>query len=268
MIQFISLASGSSGNCYYLASTHTSILIDAGIGARTIKKRFKELGLDFDSIRAVLVTHDHVDHVKATGSLGEKCQIPIFSTRQVHAGINRCYCMTDKLKTSARHIEKEVPFVIGDFTITAFEVPHDSTGNVGFFIEVENVKFCLATDVGHFTDTIGDYITRAEYVVLEANYDETMLRMGPYPAYLKERIAGPNGHSSNRDTADFLATHYSPQWKYIWLCHLSKDNNHPELAYKTVEGYLNEIGVKIGNELQIIPLRRSVPTGVFHLGEK
>lgn len=131
MIHFVSLASGSSGNCYYLSDGHTTILIDAGIGSRTIKKRLKELDLDFQNIQAVLVTHDHVDHIKAVGSLGEKSGIPIYSTRKVHSGISRSYCMTERLKTSAHFIEKEEPFMIGSLRITAFDVPHDSTDNAG-----------------------------------------------------------------------------------------------------------------------------------------
>ena len=241
MIHFVSLASGSSGNCYYLSDGHTTILIDAGIGSRTIKKRLKELDLDSRNIQAVLVTHDHVDHIKAVGSLGEKSGIPIYSTRKVHSGISRSYCMTERLKTSAHFIEKEEPFIIGSLRITAFDVPHDSTDNVGYFIETTEGNFCLVTDVGHLTESITAYLCNADYLVLEANYDETMLRMGPYPAYLKERILSSTGH-------------------------LSKDNNHPDLAYKTVEMRLGELGIRVGEDIQVIPLRRSLPTGIFHIG--
>ena len=266
MIHFVSLASGSSGNCYYLSDGHTTILIDAGIGSRTIKKRLKELDLDFQNIQAVLVTHDHVDHIKAVGSLGEKSGIPIYSTRKVHSGISRSYCMTERLKTSAHFIEKEEPFMIGSLRITAFDVPHDSIDNAGYFIETTEGNFCLATDVGHLTESVIAYLCNADYLVLEANYDETMLRMGPYPTYLKERILSSTGHLSNREAAEFLVTHYSPRWRYVWLCHLSKDNNHPDLAYKTVEMRLGELGIRVGEDIQVIPLRRSLPTGIFHLG--
>lgn len=268
MIQFLSLASGSSGNCYYLSNTKTSILIDAGIGARTIKKQLKEFGLSLESISAVLVTHDHIDHVKAVGHLGEKGRIPIYATQQVHSGIERNYCISKKLETSARYIHTEEPFAIGDFRITAFDVPHDSHGNTGYYIECEDVHFCLATDIGHLTETIKSYLSQADHLVLEANYDETMLQMGPYPAYLKERILSPTGHLSNREAAEFLTNHYSPRWKYVWLCHLSKDNNHPDLAYKTVEMHLQSIGIKVGEDLQVIPLRRTTPTGIFRLNEE
>ena len=267
-IQFASLASGSSGNCYYLGNEHTSILIDAGLGIRIIKKRFSEFGLKMETLKAILVTHEHADHAKAVGCLGEKHHIPIYATRLVYAGMERNPCLRGLGKSCLRTIEKEVPFVVGDFRIIPFGVPHDSCDNVGYFIECGNTTFCLATDVGHLTETIVTYLCKADNLVLESNYDETMLRMGPYPARLKERILSPNGHLSNKEVAEFLANHYSPQWKYVWLCHLSKDNNHPELAYKTVETRLRTIGLKVGEDLQVIPLRRNLPTGVFYLPER
>lgn len=266
MIRFVSLASGSSGNCYYLSTGNTSILIDAGIGARTIKKRFKELGFNLERLNAVLVTHDHVDHVKAVGVLGEKYNIPIYSTARVHDGIKKCYNVTEKLKVSARVIEKNVPFTIGDFCITSFEVPHDSLDNVGYYIEVDGKGFCLATDIGHMTDVVISYLSRANYLVIESNYDEAMLLRGHYPQHLKERILGPKGHLSNREAAEFLSSHYSPDWKRVWLCHLSKDNNSPEIALHTVESYLEKIGVSIINDLPIVPLKRMLPSDIYMLG--
>lgn len=267
MIKFVSLASGSSGNCYYLADSHSAILIDAGIGARTIRKRLKDLGLDFGSVRALLLTHDHSDHVRGAGAIGEKHFIPVYATREVFKGVERCYTMNPKCKGSAVYIEKEVPFQLGGFKITPFAVPHDSNDCVGYSIEVEGMRFCIATDVGYLTDTIIRHLTEAEYLVLESNYDDMMLQMGHYPAHLKARIKGEGGHLSNRETADFLQQHYSPQWKYVWLCHLSKENNLPELAYKEVEQRLAEIRVRVGEDLQVIPLRRTAATGIYCFGE-
>ncbi len=267
MIKFFSLASGSSGNCYYLASSHIAILIDAGIGVRTIRKMLKERGIDLSDIRAVLVTHDHVDHIRAVGALGERFHIPIYSTREVHAAIMHSCRVSDRLRVSACYVEKEQPFMLGDMRITAFEVPHDSRDNVGYLIEIENERFCIATDVGHLTDTIVSYLSQAHYLILEANYDETMLRMGHYPQHLKERIASPTGHLSNREVAAFLVSHYSPMWKYVWLCHLSKENNHPELVLKTIEIHLREIGVIVGEDLQVIPLRRITPSPIYQFGK-
>ncbi|MEG1685908.1 MAG: MBL fold metallo-hydrolase [Bacteroides sp.] len=262
-IKFISLGSGSSGNCYYLGTKDYGILIDAGIGIRTIKKNLKDLSISMDSIRAVLITHDHADHIKSVGCLGEKCNIPVYSTREVHEGINKSYCMTEKLSTSIHYIEKEKNFDIEDFNICAFEVPHDGTDNVGYCIQIDGKIFSFLTDLGHITATAAKYICKAHYLILEANYDVEMLKMGPYPAYLKERIAGPTGHLSNIETADFLADNISEHLKYIWLCHLSKDNNHPELAYKTVEWKLRNKGIIAGKDVQVIALKRSIPSELY-----
>ena len=202
-IKFISLASGSSGNCYFLGTDRYGILVDAGIGIRTIKKTLKELGIGLDIIRAVFITHDHADHIKAVGHLGEKFGIPVYSTPEVHAGINKSYCMTEKLSTCVHYLHKGETMELEDFTITAFEVPHDGTDNVGYCMNIDGKIFSFLTDLGHITPTAAEYICKANYLVLEANYDEEMLKMGPYPQYLKERIAGPNGHMSDRETADF-----------------------------------------------------------------
>ena len=259
-IKFLSLASGSSGNCYYLGTETYGILIDAGIGVRTIKKVLKEYGLNFEQIQAVLVTHDHADHIKAVGTLGEKYGIPIYATPETHKGINKSYCMTEKLSTSVRHLYKETPLELKDFKITPFEVPHDGTDNVGYCIEIDGKVFSFLTDMGYITPIAAKYICKAHYLIIEANYDEEMLRMGPYPKYLKERITSEIGHMCNKDTAEFLAENIHEGLKYIWLCHLSKDNNHPELAYKTVEFILRGKGICVGKDVQLAALKRNTPS--------
>jgi phosphoribosyl 1,2-cyclic phosphodiesterase len=224
-VKFISLASGSSGNCYYIGTEKYGILIDAGIAVRTIKKSLKEVGVGMETIRAVFVTHDHADHIKAVGGLGEKLHIPVYTTARIHEGINKSYCMTEKLHSSVHYLEKEEPMVLEDFHIESFEVPH--------------------------------------YLILEANYDDEMLRMGTYPQYLKERITSRTGHMSNIATAEFLAENITEDLKYIWLCHLSKDNNHPELAYKTVEWKLKSKGILVGKDVQLCALKRSTPSDLY-----
>ena len=227
-------------------------MIDAGVGIRTIKKIFKDYNLNLQDVRAIFVTHDHADHIKAVGNLAKRNNIPVYATQEIHKGMGRSYCMTEKLTADlVRLLSKEEPIRLGDFTVTCFEVPHDGTDNVGYCIEADGKTFAFLTDMGHITDTAGKYIKRADYLILEANYDDTMLQMGPYPPHLKARIAGPNGHMSNRETARFIAGHFPPHLRYLWLCHLSKDNNHPELAYKTVELALREQGIVVGRDLQL-----------------
>ncbi len=196
-IKFISLASGSSGNCYFLGTDRYGILVDAGIGIRTIKKTLKELGIGLDIIRAVFITHDHADHIKAVGHLGEKFGIPVYSTPEVHAGINKSYCMTEKLSTCVHYLHKGETMELEDFTITAFEVPHDGTDNVGYCMNIDGKIFSFLTTWGTSPPLPPNIYVKQTIWYSEANYDEEMLKMGPYPQYLKERITGPTGHMSN-----------------------------------------------------------------------
>ncbi|MDR2119128.1 MAG: MBL fold metallo-hydrolase [Tannerellaceae bacterium] len=262
-LYFLSLASGSSGNCYYLGTSEYGMLMDAGIGIRTIRKILKENLIDFSQIIAVLITHDHADHIKTAGCLGEKYHIPVYATEAVHKGIASSRYVEEALDTSRRIIEKEKPFTIRDFQITAFEVPHDSADNVGYHITFGNHAFTLATDVGHITDTVSAYMSKANHLIIEANYDEEMLMSGSYPQFLKERVSSPTGHLSNRETAEFLATHYHTELKDIWLCHLSRDNNHPELAYKTVDIRLFNEGIRVGKDVTLTTLKRSTPSDLY-----
>lgn len=262
-LKFICLASGSSGNCFYIGTDDYGLLIDAGIPVRTIKGTLKDVGISFESIMGVFVTHDHADHIKSLGTLGEKYNIPIYATRATHVGINKNYCMTQKLVSCMHYVEKEEPLKFRDFTITPFEVPHDGNDNVGYLIKLGEKRFCFITDLGHITDTVAAYIAQANYLIIEANYDEEMLAQGPYPKYLQERISGPNGHLSNKTTAKFLATNITEDLKYIWLCHLSRENNHPELAYKTVEWELRGVGVIPGKDLYLAALKRTTPSDLF-----
>ena len=262
--RFISLASGSSGNCYYLGTEHYGVLVDAGISVRTIRKTLRDVGITMESIMAVLVTHDHADHIKAVGGLGEKLGIPIYATRLVHMGINRSYCVTGELTTSVRYLEKHQPLHIGDIEIESFGVPHDGTDNEGYCISMgEGKVFTFMTDLGEITPEVAQFARRANYLIIEANYDAEMLRTGRYPQYLKERIASRTGHMCNTDTARFLAENFSPHLRHIWLCHLSKDNNHPELAYKTVELALRERGIVAGRDVGLKALGRTTPSPLY-----
>ena len=266
MLKFISFGSGSSGNCYYLNYEGYGIIIDMGIGLRGMKKYFRDFGLTMAQINSILVTHDHTDHVKSVGALSSEFHIPVYTSKEVHDGMGRNCFMTKKVRPEEKHILLPNETVeLGPFRITSFPVPHDSSGNNGYFIEFGNSTFCLATDIGHLTPEIESYLERTNYIVVEANYDAMMLEQGPYPRYLKKRIMGPAGHLCNDDIAKSLATHLSPNAKHIWLCHLSEENNHPELARKTVEKALLEAGRAVGETLTVEVLKRKVPSGIYEL---
>lgn len=234
------------------------MLIDAGLGPRVIKKRLAEHGIDFSTIYAVLVTHDHYDHIKSAGYLGEKLNIPVYATEEVHRGIRNCPLIKNSITTSKRIIEKGKSFQIEDFRITAFDVPHDSNDNAGYFLEFGNHKLTLITDAGAITNEMERYISKSNHLVIESNYDEELLRNGSYPHYLKQRITNGTGHLSNRQTAEFLANNFSSNLQNIWLCHLSGDNNCPDLAYQTVERELSRVGIEVGVSVNLDVFRRNV----------
>jgi len=265
MLKFISFGSGSCGNCYYLYETE-GLLIDAGIGIRTLKKYFNDYGFSMEDIGNILVTHDHADHVKSVGYLSNEYNLPVYATEEVHRGIACNYCVRKKVcPDNIRNITKGTPFSIGSFSITPFDVPHDSRDNVGYKIVYGGVVFCLITDAGHVTAEMESYISQADYLVIEANHDEVMLLEGPYPEHLKRRVRGPEGHLSNKACAEAVAQSCTSRLKHVWLCHLSQENNHPELARKTVEMMLGARGLDVGGGLSLDVLKRKVPTGVFEL---
>lgn len=263
-IRFMCLASGSSGNCFYLGTEHYGILIDAGISLRTIRKTLKDIGVDMSTLRGVFVTHDHADHIKAVGNIGEKFNIPIYATQLVHKGIRKSYCVTQELSAiNIRYIEKDKTIDLEDFHITAFEVPHDGTDNVGYHIEIDGKVFCFLTDLGEITPTVQEHVEQANYLIIEANYDRDMLMSGKYPMHLKQRIYGDHGHLCNEATGDFLANHFPKDLRYIWLCHLSKDNNQPNIAYHTVKQKLEEKGIIVDKDVQLFALQRTTPSKQF-----
>lgn len=260
----MSFASGSNGNCYYLATEDSAILIDAGVGFRVIKKELDKVGQSLDKARAVFVTHDHADHINSLLGLTIRCYLPVYATAEVHRGISKSYCLKKELDRSyVKYVTKEETVERGEFRVTPFEVPHDSTDSVGYCIEVQGLTFVFLTDLGHITETAARYISRANILIMEANHDETMLKNGHYSPHLKQRIASPTGHLSNRTTAEYLANHFPAGLRHIFLCHLSKDNNHPELAIKTVELALKEHGITVGKDVELTALRRTQPSELY-----
>lgn len=262
-LHFLSLSSGSDGNCYYIGTECYGILIDAGISPRCIKKGLAAAGLSLDAVVALCLTHDHADHVKSAGYIGERLGIPVYATREILDGANRCRCISERIYSSGHPISKETPFAIRDFLLTAFEVPHDGSDNVGYMVECGDRCFVFATDLGQVPDRAAAYLQRAHCLIIEANYDAELLQSGSYPPYLKRRIASPTGHLCNADTAEFLATHYTPRLEYIFLCHLSRENNRPERAYDTVAARLSQAGIAVGRDVQLVALERHAPSALY-----
>lgn len=247
-LDFISFGSGSSGNCSYIGAGKGGILIDAGVKDTYVEETLKQHGISMRDVGGILLTHDHSDHVRYVYTLlRANKHMRLFCTNRVLTGILRRHSISKRIKEYHTPIFKEIPFRIFDFEITAFEVPHDGSDNMGFSVEFDGRHFVLATDLGAVTERARHYMSQANYLMIEANYDLQMLRTGRYPEYLKARIQTASGHLDNTDTAAFLKEIVNPAIEYIFLCHLSQDNNTPEKALAAVHAALTEAGVSIGD---------------------
>ena len=256
MMNFISLSSGSNGNCYFIGNEDISILIDVGVGVRTIKKRLAEYKISINSIDLVLVTNDHIDHVKYLGSFSERYKIPVLATAELHNSLLYHPCTRGALVDCKRIIVKGCEYNYKGVKITPFEVPHDATDTLGYHIDFFGEKFTLITDVGKITDEVIKYSKKANHLILESNYDYDMLVGGKYPKILIERIRNGKGHLCNKETANALKDIYHTDLRSLFLCHLSENNNTPDLAYKAVFNSLAEIGVNVGHDLDLTCLPR------------
>ena len=241
MVRFMSFGSGSSGNCAFLTDGTTGLLIDAGVDPDHVDRSLARNGYSMDSIKGILLTHDHGDHVRNVYKIVRfHKHIRLYCTPKAFGGIMRRHSMSRRLKDYYQAIYKEFPFKLGQWEITAFDVSHDGTDNAGFFLTNGNQRIAVATDLGCITDRVRHYMSQARNIIIEANYDADMLAHGPYPEFLKARIAAANGHLDNRVTAQFvteLATG-SELLQRVFLCHLSHDNNTPKVALATIGGAL------------------------------
>ncbi|MBQ6906797.1 MAG: MBL fold metallo-hydrolase, partial [Clostridia bacterium] len=229
MISFKTIASGSSGNCVIFSYNNKKILIDCGISGKKLIAFLNEENINPADIQSILITHEHIDHIKGAGIISRKFNIPIIASKGTWRGMSA-------IGTTAKRIEfednREIPF--GDIKITPFSIPHDAIQPTGFVIKAEDKKFAVATDIGHLTKEIAYNLVGCSAVVIEANYDETMLKNGRYPQMLKRRIAGNNGHLNNKDTGKLAGYLVKNGTKRILLGHLSNENNSPEIAFEEV----------------------------------
>lgn len=247
---FMSFGSGSSGNCAYIGTPSSGLLIDAGVDNNYVIEQLKANSINPESIVGILLTHDHSDHVRfAYAILRRYRQMRIFATAKAFNGLLRRHSISRRIKDYHTPIFKEFPFQAGIFTVTAFETSHDGTDNAGFCIEGGGTTFVVTTDTGTVTSRADEYMRRTHNLMIESNYDAEMLRNGRYPVHLKARIASAVGHLDNADTARYLAAIARPAGlKRVFLCHLSQDNNTPQIALATVRNALEAAGVGVTGE--------------------
>lgn len=245
MLKFTSLYSGSSGNCLFVETENTKILIDAGVSLKKIEKGLENFDVMPSNLDAVIVTHEHTDHIQSLGNLSKKFDIPVFATSKTFDAMpKQTEKITDKNKNNINIDEK---FSIGDIEILPFKIPHDAADPCGFTLFSNNKKISIATDVGHMTNDILKHIDGSEFILLEANYDSNVLKYTKYPFKLKERIAGPSGHLSNKAAGQTINYLINSGLKKAVLGHLSKESNFPELAYQTVVDEILSSGTNIDN---------------------
>ena len=263
--KFKSLSSGSCGNCYFLGifdeegKCECGVLIDAGVSPRRLKKELAKDGLDFDSFSCILITHDHLDHIRALGSYCKHVHKPVWTTRTLHNALARHMVTRDHIGAYRRELKEGWNEIIeGRVRVRYFIVPHDAKQTVGYGICLDDYKFVIMTDLGRMTKEGLDLASQADTVVIESNYDHHMLLNGPYPKELQDRIRGGQGHLSNDECAAAIYEFEHEGLRNVFLCHLSEHNNTPELAHRCSRKVLP-------GEIRLVPLPRATASAMFTL---
>lgn len=233
-MRLCSIASGSSGNCIYVGSDATHILVDAGISGKRITEGVHSLDLDLNQLDGILITHEHSDHIAGLGVLARKCNIPIYATQKTIDAIKWTSSVGKIDETLFQVIYPDERFILKDLRIRPIRISHDAADPVAYRIEHEHSSTVIMTDLGCYNDYIVESMKHADMLLIEANHDVNMLQVGPYPYPLKRRILGDRGHLSNELCGQLLGKVLHDDVSHILLGHLSKENNIPELAYETV----------------------------------
>ena len=257
---FCSISSGSSGNCIYVSSDRTRILVDVGISKKSVNDGLNLIKVNPNSIDGILLTHEHLDHYRGVGIFSRAYDIPVYLNGRTYEVISSKLMNINKI-----NIIDNGEFVIGDLDIKSFNLPHDAVDPVGYSIMNSKKKISIATDMGYVSNEIFENLKDSNIVLIESNYNEDMVKVSPYPYYLKQRILSNTGHLSNDECAKVVVNLVECSRKHIILGHLSNTNNFPELAYKTVENGLINNGFKIGRDLNLTIAHRSLPSNYIKI---
>ena len=241
-MKLMNIASGSSGNVTFVGTENTSVLIDAGISMKKIEEGMNSIGMSARDLDAIMITHEHSDHIKGLGVLSRKYGIPIYATQGTIKGIGENTSVGRIDNELYNVISTDISFQVGDLTIEPHSIWHDAYEPVCYSITDGKSKASIATDLGDFNDYLVKCLSDSDMLLIEANHDIRMLEAGPYPYDLKRRILGQKGHLSNEASGRFIRKLLNDHIKTIILGHLSKDNNIPELAYEAVKFELKDNG--------------------------
>ncbi len=262
MLEFCSLYSGSSGNCLLVRSKNTKLLIDCGTSCKKICDGLASIDSSIEDIDAILVTHEHSDHVQGLGMVSKKFNIPVYANLETWNAMQK---QKEKIDEENINIFKnDEDFFFNDLTIHPFSTPHDAANPCGFNIHNGKRKISIATDLGHMDNKIFNQLQESSFVLLESNYEPEMLAASKYPYRLKQRIAGPHGHLSNETAGKTISALMKKDLKEVVLGHLSKENNFPELAYQTVAEQLMENNSDI-NTIKISVASRFNPGRIIQI---
>ena len=248
------LASGSSGNCALVATPRTRILIDAGLSFRTLAKRLESIGEPAETLTAVVVTHEHSDHVAGLARLARRLHVPVYISKLTAPAI-----AWEENRPATECFQAGSRFVVGDIEVDSFSIPHDAADPVGFCIYAEGIKIAIATDLGYLTESVKFHLRRCHVLLLESNHDLEMLKVGPYPWSVKQRVMSRVGHLSNDGVSDFLLRDFDGHPAHLVLGHLSENNNHPEIVRLVATQALERRG--LATPLEIASQTR--PTEVY-----
>lgn len=254
MAQFCPLFSGSSGNCTYISSGRGGILIDAGVSAKRIREALTSRDIDPATIQGIFVTHEHSDHISGVRVLASQLGCPVYGSKGTLLGMDKAQALP---KTPLFALSAGESVAVGDLEITAFATPHDTPESTGYAVETaDGTRLAVATDMGELLKPVFDILCGCDVIVLESNHDVQMLRAGPYPPFLQERILGRRGHLSNAACAAALPALVSAGVSQIFLGHLSDKNNTPSLAFNTSCAALAEAGMTVGRDLRLSVAKR------------
>ncbi|MCL2366956.1 MAG: MBL fold metallo-hydrolase [Oscillospiraceae bacterium] len=242
------LASSSSGNCTLVSQGASHVLIDAGISLKRIKEGLKNMDMTPDDLTAVLVTHEHSDHISGIKMLVKYHKIPIFAS----IGAQNSICAsTPEVAPYLSGFKVGTAFELGEIAMNSFNTPHDATESVGFTLDAGGNMLAYATDLGHISEEVFTAMCGADIVIIESNHDQQMLQNGPYPPSLKRRIASKQGHLSNSACGSFAVRLVDSGTRYIQLSHLSRENNTPKIAARTVSEALGKYGISVGQDIEL-----------------
>jgi phosphoribosyl 1,2-cyclic phosphodiesterase len=261
------LASGSTGNATLLESERTRLLVDAGLGKKETLRRLALLGISVDRVDAVLVSHEHTDHCSGVPQMARTWRAPVYLTESTHHAI-RSLLPGNAAKKMERieHIQPGQRFTIGDIEVSAFAIPHDAVDPLGFTFRAGGIKVAIVTDLGYLPELVKQHLRGTDLLILESNHDLEMLKVGPYPWHIKQRVMSRTGHLSNHTVSEYLADEecFDAQPRHLVLAHLSENNNNPDVARISAEEALRRRTVAaFAGQLHIASQR--IPLGPFNL---